>query len=98
MVSVQCGPVEDGVAITVQDTGIGISQDDLPHVFTKFYRASQGRTKRTGTGLGLALVKAIVDHHKGTVTVTSSPGEGSTFVLWLPTGTASLPSADGRIA
>ena len=97
LVSVQCGPVEDGVAITVQDTGIGISQEDLPHVFTKFYRASQGRTKRTGTGLGLALVKAIVDHHRGTVTVTSRPGEGSTFVIWLPAGTPSLPSADGRI-
>jgi len=97
-VTVQCGPVDDGVAVSVQDTGIGISQEDLPHVFTKFYRASQGRTKRVGTGLGLALVKAIVDHHRGEVTVTSEPGAGSTFVIVLPASPPPSPPAEGRIA
>jgi len=83
-VTVLCQPAEDGVMIAIQDTGIGISSEDLPHVFTKFYRARQGRTKRSGTGLGLALVKAIIDHHKGSVSVQSEPGAGSTFLIRLP--------------
>jgi signal transduction histidine kinase len=67
-------------------------------VITKFFRASQGRTKRSGTGLGLALVKAIVDHHRGTVTVESVKGEGSTFIIRLPTIAPQPPPDDGRIA
>jgi two-component system sensor histidine kinase GlrK len=97
-VTVRCGPVDDAVIISIQDTGIGISQEDLPHVFTKFFRASQGRTKRSGTGLGLALVKAIVDHHRGTVTVESVKGEGSTFIIRLPAIAPQPPPDDGRIA
>lgn len=99
-VHIRLGPCEDSVCITVQDTGIGISPEDLPHVFTKFYRTSQGRTKRSGTGLGLALVRAIVDQHGGTVTVTSTPGKGSAFTIRLPAIAHPPPSArsNGRTA
>jgi heavy metal sensor kinase len=76
---------DDGWArIDVADTGEGIASEHLPHVFDRFYRADKSRTKRKGgTGLGLAIVKGIAEHHGGTVSVVSEPGEGSTFTVWL---------------
>jgi two-component system NtrC family sensor kinase len=69
----------------VQDTGIGISLDDQPHLFEKFYRVKGKETEGiSGTGLGLAIVKAIVEKHRGRVWVDSQVGEGSTFTLLLP--------------
>ena len=82
---VNVGPSEHGVRLAVQDSGIGIAEEDLPHVFTKFYRAKNavgGAVK--GTGLGLALVKAVVEEHGGTVSASSTPGVGSTFAVELP--------------
>ncbi len=73
----------DKVMISVKDTGIGISKDDLPHIFKRFYRCDQSRTKE-GIGLGLSLASAICKAHNGTLTATSSPGKGSTFVVTLP--------------
>lgn len=71
--------------ITVTDTGIGISPEDLPHVFERFYRADKSRARAEGrTGLGLAIVRAIVEGHHGTIDVTSRPGEGSTFTVRFP--------------
>jgi two-component system sensor histidine kinase BaeS len=100
IIHVRLEPCQESVCITIQDTGIGISPDDLPHVFTKFYRTTQGRTKRSGTGLGLALVRAIIDQHGGTVTVTSTPGEGSAFRIRLPAiaPTSPSPRSNGRNA
>jgi len=72
---------ERQVCVEVRDQGAGIDAEDLPHVFERFYR---GRQNARGTGLGLALVKAAVEAHGGTVTVTSVPGRGSTFFLRLP--------------
>jgi len=97
---IRLGPCEESVCITVQDTGIGINPEDLPHVFTKFYRTAQGRTKRSGTGLGLALVRAIVEQHGGRVTVASTPGEGSAFTIRLPAIASAPPSprSNGRTA
>ena len=97
---IRLGPCEESVCITVQDTGIGINPEDLPHVFTKFYRTAQGRTKRSGTGLGLALVWAIVEQHGGRVTVASTPGEGSAFTIRLPAIASAPPSprSNGRTA
>ncbi|MBI1764199.1 MAG: HAMP domain-containing histidine kinase [Acidobacteria bacterium] len=85
-VTVTAQAVDHTVHIEVCDEGIGIAPDDLPHIFDRFYRARQGDQHSVkGTGLGLALVKAAVEAHGGTVTVVSQPGEGSRFSLRIPT-------------
>jgi two-component system sensor histidine kinase BaeS len=70
----------------VADTGIGIAPGDIPHLFDRFYRVDKARSRAIGgTGLGLAIVKSIVDMHGGEITVTSTPGHGSTFTVRLRT-------------
>ena len=78
--------VQNGSAILiVADNGIGIDPADLPHVFERFYRADRARSRSEGrSGLGLAISKAIVDAHGGTIEVRSQPGKGSIFTLRLP--------------
>ena len=73
----------DKVIISVKDTGIGISKDDLPHIFKRFYRCDRSRTKE-GIGLGLSLASAICKAHNGNLTATSSPDKGSIFIVTLP--------------
>ncbi|MBM6992083.1 MAG: response regulator [Prevotella sp.] len=70
------------VEITVADTGHGISAEALPHIFERFYQEN-GHYQASGTGIGLALVKKLVDLHHGTITVDSTPGQGSTFRVTL---------------
>jgi two-component system sensor histidine kinase/response regulator len=73
------------VQIDVTDTGLGIPGSDLPHVFEAFYRIEHGAHQREeGSGLGLSIVKSIVEQHDGTINVTSTVGQGSTFRIWLP--------------
>lgn len=73
--------------IMVSDTGEGIAPEDLPNLFQRFYRTrSAERRAVPGTGLGLTIVKAIVEAHGGSIEVDSSPGEGTSFTLRLPTG------------
>ena len=72
----------ESVRFSVADSGIGISADDLPHIFDRFWQVH--RTHRGGAGLGLAIAKGIVESHGGTLTVTSAPGAGSTFAFTLP--------------
>ena len=73
------------VALAVRDDGIGISSEHLPRLTERFYRVSaKDSRERGGTGLGLAIVKHIVNRHQGDLKVTSVPGEGSTFTVWLP--------------
>ena len=72
------------VAITVRDTGAGIAAADLPFVWDRLYRGDTSRSAR-GLGLGLSLVKAIVEAHGGRVGVASAPGQGSAFTVTLPT-------------
>ncbi|MBP2633495.1 MAG: integral rane sensor signal transduction histidine kinase [Firmicutes bacterium] len=75
----------EAIEIAVIDTGIGIAEEDIEHIFDHFYRVDQARTKKSGgTGLGLALVKQMVLAHGGQVYVTSTLGQGSTFTLRLP--------------
>lgn len=80
--------VEQGqgqVLITVSDTGAGISEEDLPHIFERFYRADPSRNRLTGgSGIGLAIVKAIVEAHGGAVSAESEIGKGSRFTIKVP--------------
>jgi signal transduction histidine kinase len=72
-------------AVTVADTGMGIPDDELPHVFERFFRGEKPRMMQiSGTGLGLAIVKEIAALHGGRVTVESEVDKGSAFTLWLP--------------
>ncbi len=82
-VAVQARAVEDGVEIVVRDTGMGIPPQDLPHIFDRFYRVDKARD-RTGSGLGLALVKEIVTQHGGEVWAEATEGAGATLVVHLP--------------
>ena len=87
---VDVGLRTDGASrlLTVADTGIGIRQQDLPRVFERFYRVDTARSRATGgTGLGLSIVRHAVERHGGTVQVTSTLGEGTTFTVTLPIGT-----------
>jgi two-component system sensor histidine kinase BaeS len=75
----------DQVSITVADTGEGIAAEDLPHVFERFYRADPSRTRSTGgAGLGLAIVRELVELMGGTVQADSTPQQGSRFTVTLP--------------
>jgi signal transduction histidine kinase len=84
-VMVNLGPCSLGAQVRIQDTGIGISQKELPKIFAKFYQAGNtSRIKSGGTGVGLALVKAFVEGHGGRVYAESSVDRGSTFTVELP--------------
>ncbi|MEY3194651.1 MAG: hypothetical protein RIQ78_748, partial [Bacteroidota bacterium] len=68
------------VLVEVSDSGIGISEEHLKHVFDRFYRVDKSRSRDAGgTGLGLSIVKHIIEAHKQTVNVRSTQGQGSTF-------------------
>jgi len=76
-----------GVALAVADTGAGIDPADLPHVFDRFWRGDRSRTRArdgAGSGLGLAIARQLVRAHGGDIEVTSAPGEGATFTVYLP--------------
>ncbi|NDJ53911.1 MAG: ATP-binding protein, partial [Chloroflexi bacterium] len=83
--SIQASP--ESVRLTVRDNGDGIPQEQLTHIFDRFYRADRSRTRSTGgSGLGLAIVKGLVEAHGGTVSAYSKGlGQGTTFVVRLPT-------------
>ena len=78
-ITTQIGKQSDTVEIAIADTGSGISADDLPKVFDPFFT-----TKASGTGLGLALIRKIIDHHEGTISIQSQLGKGTTVTIDLP--------------
>lgn len=85
---------EDHVTVYVADQGIGIPEEEVPHIFDRFYRVDSSLRRRTqGAGLGLYLAKALVEAHGGRIWVHSKPGKGATFFFTLPiaTGEASQP-------
>ncbi|UCC17929.1 MAG: HAMP domain-containing protein, partial [Dehalococcoidales bacterium] len=84
-VTVTIDRVNNSLELSVSDTGEGIEAEDLPHVFERFYRSDTSRSRKEGgTGLGLAIVKQMVEAHGGSVSVESTPGKGSTFMISLP--------------
>ncbi|MXV77918.1 hypothetical protein F4001_06140 [Candidatus Poribacteria bacterium] len=79
VLTVSTSKLDDGVSIEVADTGVGIPETDMPHLFEPFFTS-----KDKGTGLGLANVKRIVEEHGGTVAIESTISEGVTVSIWLP--------------
>lgn len=74
----------DSCVLIIKDTGIGIPADELPHVFTRFYRTTSAARHASGSGLGLAISKNIIEAHKGTVAIKSSVGKGTSVEIRLP--------------
>lgn len=71
----------------VQDSGVGMKEQDITHVFERFYRSDEARNKETGgTGLGLSIAKWIVDKHRGHFEILSREGLGTRITVWLPSG------------
>lgn len=83
LIEVETGMRENRVFVSVKDYGAGISEEDLPHIFKRFYKADKSRNSK-GFGLGLPLAMKIAQKHGGTIIVESKEGAGSTFTLLLP--------------
>ena len=90
---VRTGKEKDRIFVEVKDYGLGISKSEQKHIFDKFYRVTQENLahKAKGSGVGLAIVKHIMDAHEGEITVQSKPGEGTTFRLYFPKIKSSIP-------
>lgn len=77
---------EEEAKITIADKGIGIPEADIEHIFERFYTVNKAHSRRLGgAGLGLSIVKTIIERHDGTISVTSKPSHGTTFTITLPT-------------
>jgi signal transduction histidine kinase len=91
-VSARC--LNEYMEIKVTDSGVGISEEELPKIFDKFYRVKDPKTRKvTGTGLGLAIVRGIIEAHHGKIDVESAPGKGTTFRILLPLITDDVTAA-----
>lgn len=77
---------KDAIYFVVKDTGIGIPKDQTDRIFERFYQVNKTRSKlQNGTGLGLSIVKHVVSYYKGSITVLSELGVGTTFTVMIPT-------------
>ena len=84
-ITIQAIKEENMVLIRIKDTGIGIGESDLPHIFERFYRADKSRNRQTGgVGVGLTITKSIIEAHEGEIMVNSKYGEGTEFVIRFP--------------
>jgi two-component system sensor histidine kinase VicK len=87
---------DDGDAeIVIQDNGIGIPQQAIPHLFEKFYRVDDPQLRVGGTGIGLYLVRQVVDAHRGRISVESQPNRGTAFRITLPLAGRSQTAGSG---
>jgi signal transduction histidine kinase len=97
-VSIRAGEQAGRACISVRDTGQGIPEEQLAHLFNRYWQGAAGQAvERRGVGLGLAIAKSIVNAHGGTIEVASRVGEGSTFTVVLPmqADSSSLPGQEG---
>ena len=86
-ITISLGVENNCNAISIKDTGIGMTKEELRHIFDRFYRSDQSRTKvKGGHGLGLAIAKIIILGHNGQIKVKSKVGEGTEFILLLDEG------------
>lgn len=84
-IHIELSATSSQITLSVRDSGIGISEKDLPHIFDRFYRAENNRMCCTrGTGLGLTICKKIVELHSGTIRAESTLGEGTLFTITFP--------------
>jgi signal transduction histidine kinase len=96
-VDVSLRPTESGAELVVGDTGVGIDPAELPHVFERFYRGAQHSQERaSGSGLGLSIVRSIVEMHNGLVAISSTPGQGTRVTVELPREMSVSSSPAGR--
>jgi two-component system phosphate regulon sensor histidine kinase PhoR len=79
------------ISISIQDTGVGIPDESIPHLFEKFYRVREHEGKAGGTGLGLSISKQIIQGHNGRIEVKSKMGVGTSFTIHIPRSTRVVP-------
>jgi signal transduction histidine kinase len=84
LVTVTGAPGPDGYSVTISDQGIGMTKEQVARIFEKFYRADSSNTAIPGTGLGMTIVRNIVDAHGGSIMVESTPGKGTIVRFTLP--------------
>jgi signal transduction histidine kinase len=82
-IKLEASVTDDKVRLSITDTGKGIAESDLPHIFDRFYRGDKSRPHDGESGLGLAIAKSIVEAHGGKIEVQSAPGAGACFTIWL---------------
>ncbi|MFE4898170.1 sensor histidine kinase [Peribacillus butanolivorans] len=84
-ITIRLQQIDDQAVIKISDTGIGISEKDQFHIFERFYKADQARERsKSGSGLGLSIVKKIIDMHEGSISVKGELGKGTTFTILVP--------------
>jgi signal transduction histidine kinase len=96
-VDVDLGRSPEGARFTVSDTGVGIPSDDMPHIFERFWRGAGTRERGSGSGLGLSIVRSIVDMHEGRIQVVSTPGAGTQVTVSLPRSVSDSSPATGPV-
>ena len=84
MIRMEATETKGGIRLEIADNGKGIAAKDLPHIFERFYRADAARTATGGSGIGLSIVKKIVEDHGGAVEAESTPGRGTAMIITLP--------------
>ncbi len=85
-ISLSAMPNHEGIRMTIQDSGPGMTSDELSHIFDRFYRGDKSRQRYEGSsGLGLSIARSIVQGHNGRISAHSQPGQGMTFTITLPT-------------